>query len=85
MQIEVRKGETVTTHVANLLVPIRSERSIMIQLIGDSRPISRIAADFEEPDDIITDDGRSFPEYKEPIVVYRVDTDTVQIRIREVA
>ena len=82
MRIEVEKAGAVTEHEANLLVPILSEGSILVQLLGDRRPISQIAADFDGADEIRTDDGRRFSEYTELIVVYRVNADTVQVRIR---
>ena len=82
MLVEVFKNGSSTEHNADLVMPIGSEGSVMIQLKGDSRPISRIAEDFEDPDEIRTEDGRSYTEYTEPIVVYRMDPNTVQVRIK---
>lgn len=82
MTVDAWKNGSVTHHEADLLVPIASEGSIMIQLRGDLRKISEIAADFEGIDELSADDGRSWTEYTEPIVVYRMNEDTVQVRIR---
>lgn len=77
----VKDGST-TEHQADLLVPIRSEGSIMIQLAGDDRKISEIAQDFEGVTEIRTDDGREMTEYRDVFVVCRTDDDHVQVRIR---
>lgn len=81
MTVEAWKNGSVTRHTADLMVPVRTENSVMIQLRGDSRRLSEIAADFEGLDEISTDDGREITDCADPIVVYRVDADTVQIRI----
>lgn len=83
MTVEAWKNGSVTTHEADLLVQISSEESVMIQLRGDQRKISEIAADFEGIDELRTDDGRAWTEYTEPIVVYRMSADVVQVRIRK--
>lgn len=83
MQITVKKAGTLTEHEADLAIEIRSERSVMIQLRGDHRKLSTIAADFEEADEIRSDDGRAWEGYGNVIVAYRMDAETVQVRITE--
>ena len=82
MLIEVEKAGNVTEHSADLAVEIRSEGSVMIQLKGDGRKLSAILEDFEDADDIRTEDGRSWEGYGDAIVGYRMDAETVQVRIR---
>ena len=82
MRIEVEKAGQVTEHSADLAVEIRSEGSVMIQLKGDERKLSAILEDFEDADDIRTEDGRSWEGYGDAIVGYRMDAETVQVRIR---
>lgn len=82
MQVEAWKNGSKTLHTADLAVEIRSEDSIMIQLKGDGRKLSAILADFEDADEIRTDDGRSWEGYGDAIVGYRMDVGTVQVRIR---
>ena len=83
MQITVNKAGGSTTHQADLVIEIHSEGSIMIQLNGDHRKLSAIAADFEDAETIASDDGRSWEGYGNVIVVYRIDAATVQVRIKE--
>lgn len=82
MRIEVEKAGNVTEHSADLAVEIRSEGSVMIQLKGDGRKLSAILQDFEDAEDIRTEDGRSWEGYGDAIVGYRMDAETVQVRIR---
>ena len=83
MQITVNKAGGSTTHQADLAIEIHSEGSIMIQLKGDHRKLSAIAADFEDAETIASDDGRSWEGYGNVIVVYRMDAATVQVRTKE--
>ena len=83
MQITVNKAGGATDHQADLAIEIHSEGSIMIQLKGDGRKLSAIAADFEDAETIASDDGRSWEGYGNVIVAYRMDAETVQIRITE--
>ena len=83
MQITVNKAGGSTTHQADLVIEIHSEGSIMIQLRGDHRKLSAIASEFEDAETIASDDGRSWEGYGNVIVAYRMDTETVQIRITE--
>ena len=83
MQITVEKAGAVTEHEADLAIEIRSESSIMIQLRGDHRKLSAIAADFEDAEEIRSDDGRAWEGYGNVIVAYRMDAETVQVRITE--
>ena len=82
MLIEVEKAGNVTEHEADLAIEIRSEGSVMIQLKGDERKLSAILADFEDAEDIRTEVGRSWEGYGDAIVGYRMDAETVQVRIR---
>ena len=82
MRIEVEKAGTVTQHEADLAIEIHSEGSIMVQLRGDYRKLSTIAADFEDAETIASDDGRSWDGYGNVIVAYRMDAETVQVRIQ---
>ena len=83
MQITVNKAGGSTTHQADLVIEIHSEGSIMMQLKGDMRKLSAIAADFEDAETIESDDGRSWEGYGNVIVAYRMDNNTVQVRITE--
>lgn len=83
MQITVNKAGMATEHQADLAIEIHSEESIMIQLKGDRRKLSAIAADFEDAETIESDDGRSWEGYGNVIVAYRMDNNTVQVRITE--
>ena len=82
MLIEVEKAGNVTEHEADLAIEVRSEGSVMIQLKGDERKLSVILEDFEDAKEIRAEDGRSWAGYGDVIVGYRMDADTVQIRIR---
>lgn len=82
MRIEAEKAGNVTEHEADLAIEIRSEGSVMIQLKGDGRKLSAILADFEDAEEIRAEDSRSWAGYGDVIVGYRMDADTVQIRIR---
>lgn len=83
MQITVNRAGVATEHQADLAIEIHSEGSIMIQLRGDHRKLSAIAADFEDAETIESDDGRSWEGYGNVIVAYRMDNNTVQVRITE--
>lgn len=84
MQAEVVKNGTVSsTHEIDVAMPIRDEGSLLLQLHGESRRLSAVAADFEGVDEIRIDDGRTFTAYRDVIVVYRMNVNTVQVRIRE--
>ena len=84
MQAEVVKNGTVSsTHEIDVAMPIRDEGSLLLQLHGESRKLSAVAADFEDADEIRIDDGRTFAGYGDVIVAYRMDPNTVQVRIRE--
>lgn len=83
MQITVNKAGMATEHQADLAIEIHSEGSIMIQLKGDRRKLSAIAADFEDAETIESDDGRRWEGYGNVIVAYRMDNNTVQVRITE--
>ena len=85
MQIKVLKNGKETRHTANLAVDIHSEGSVMIQLKGDTRPLSKIAKDFEGAEEIVAEDGRSWEGYGDVIVLFRMDAETVQIRIKRSA
>lgn len=82
MLIKALKNGKETQHTADLAVDIRSEGSVMIQLKGDARLLSKIAKDFEGAEEIVAEDGRSWAGYGDVIVLFRVDAETVQIRIK---
>ena len=84
MQAEVIKnGAVAGTHDIDLAMPIRDEGSVLLQLHGESRKLSAVAADFEDAAGIRISDGREFTGYGNVIVLYRMDAATVQIRIKE--
>jgi hypothetical protein len=82
MLIEAVKNGRKTRHTADLAVDIRSEGSVMIQLKSDARLLSKIAKDFEGAEEIVSEDGRSWAGYGDVIVLYRMDGETVQIRVK---
>lgn len=78
----IRDGEIAGRHDIDLAVDIRNEGSVMIQLRGERRKLSEIAADFEDAEGIVISDGREYPGFGDVIVLFRVDAETVQARIR---
>ena len=82
MLIEAVKNGRKTRHTADLAVNIHADDSVMFQLKGDDRLLSKIAKDFEGAEEIVSEDGRSWAGYGDVIVLYRMDGDTVQIRVK---
>ena len=78
----IRDGEIAGQHDIDLAVDIRNEGSVMIQLRSERRKLSEIAADFEDAEGIMISDGREYPGFGDVIVLFRVDAETVQARIR---
>ena len=78
----IRGGEIAGARDIDLAVDIRNEGSVMLQLHGESRKLSEIAADFEDAEGIMISDGREYPGFGDVIVLFRVDAETVQVRIR---
>ena len=81
MTVRTSKGKTFD---ADFALELSGENSLLIQLRGDTRAVSRIAQDFEGLEWIETDSGR-LTQYTDLRIVCRLDAQTVQARIfREV-
>ena len=79
MRIETSKGGTFE---ADLVIPIQSDRSLMIRLQDPGRrALSGIAADFEGLAGVTCEDGRTYTEYADLRIVSRLSEETVQLRL----
>lgn len=70
-----------TTHEATLAILIESDGSLLIQLRDIGTPLSEIAAAFEGLTFIEAEDGRRWEDKTDLRIVYRLNADTVQIRL----
>ena len=79
MRIETSNGGTFE---ADLVIPILSDRSLMIRLQDPGRrALSGIAADFEGLTGVTCEDGRTYTEYTDLRIVSRLSEETVQLRL----
>lgn len=80
MKIRTSKGGEFE---ADLVFVIDSDRSLLIRLTTETRPLSEVAADFEGLESVATEDGRSFEGYSDLWSVVRFSKHDTQIRLRQ--
>jgi len=78
MTIKTSKGKEFE---ADIVLELAGEGSLLIQLKGDERQVSKIAANFEGLEWVMIEEGQTFTEYTDLRIVCRLDANTVQLRL----
>ena len=78
MQINTSKSDSFD---ADFLLEMPVENSLLIQLRGETRPLSSFSRDFENLAWLDTDDGRSFEGYSDLRAAVRLDGQKVQLHL----
>ena len=78
MQINTSKGGSFE---ADFLLEMPVENSLLIQLRGETRPLSSFSRDFENLAWLETDDGRTFEGYSDLRAAVRLDGQKVQLHL----
>ena len=78
MQINTSKGGSFE---ADFLLEMPVENSLLIQLRGETRPLSSFSRDFENLAWLETDDGRTFEGYSDLRAAVRLDGPKVQLHL----
>jgi len=78
MQINTSKGGSFD---ADFLLEMPVENSLLIQLRGETRPLSSFSRDFENLAWLETDDGRTFEGYSDLRAAVRLDGQKVQLHL----
>lgn len=80
MWIKTSKG---TQLESDLVFEIGADHSLLIRLTEEKRPLSAVAADFEDAGSITCEDGRAFDGYTELFSLVRFGESDLQIRMRK--
>ena len=78
MQINTSKSDSFD---ADFLLEMPVENSLLIQLRGETRPLSSVSRDFENLAWLETDDGRTFEGYSDLRAAVRLDGQKVQLHL----
>lgn len=78
MKINTSKGDEFS---ADLVFEIGADHSLLIRLTEETRPLSQVAADFEELDRVSTEDGREYAGFTDLRSVVRFGENELQIRL----
>ena len=79
MRIETSKSTTEME--ADLVLEMAGEESLLVQLKGDRRRLGELAVDFDRAEWIRLEDGREYTAFTDLRILYRLDPDTVQLRL----